>query len=132
MKKIKSFYLNNFLSIVKCCLIGIVATLLGTVLFAVVLKFADLSSTIIKCVSNVIKVFAIFILVVCIRNKCGDKLLIRSLLGGLLYAILTFIIFSILNGSFVLNAGFWFDLLYCVISSMAISVIVSLLNRKSS
>ena len=122
--------LSGLLSIIKCVLIGIISTLIGIVIFSIVLKFADLSSTIISYVNDVIKTFAIFIMVMCIKRKNGDKLLIKALLAGILYAILSFAIFSILNGQFVFNLTFVYDLLFSVIVSAIVSVILNILNSR--
>ena len=131
MQKIKSFNWSNLLTIIKCCLIGIIVTLIGIVIFAIILKFADLSSTIINYVNDIIKVFSIFIMVMCIKRKSGDKLLFKALLSGALYAILTYIIFSILNSGFNFNLSFLYDLLFAVIVSAIVSVIINILNRKT-
>ena len=121
---------SNLLSIIKCVLIGIIATLIGIVIFSVVLKFADLSNTIISYINDVIKVFAIFIMVKCIKRNNGDRLLFKALLAGILYAILTFAIFSVLNGKFVFNMTFVYDLLFAVIVSAIVTIIVNILNNK--
>lgn len=129
MQKIK-FNFSGFISLLKCVLIGIVSTLIGIVIFSVVLKFADLSSTIISYINDVIKIFSIFIMIMCVKRSNGEKLLLKSLFAGVLYAILTFIIFSLLNGSFILNLSFVYDLLFAVITSAIVSVIINILNRK--
>ena len=95
MQKIKSMNWSGLLNIIKCCLIGIVTTLLGTVIFAFVLKFLSLSSKFIAYINDIIKVF------------------------------------SILNGSFVFNLKFLYDLLFSVIVSMIISVIINIVGHKN-
>ena len=61
MQKVK-FNFSGLLTIIKCVLIGVISTLIGIVLFSVVLKFADLSGIIISYVNDIIKVFSIFII----------------------------------------------------------------------
>lgn len=129
MQKIK-FNFSNILTLVKCALIGIVATLLGIVVFSVTLKFADLSNLVISYVNDIIKAFSIFIMVMCIKRKSGDRLMFKALFAGIIYAILSFVIFSILNGQFVLNMTFVYDLLFAVIASAIVSVIINILNNK--
>ena len=131
MQKIKSFKLGGLLNIIKCSLIGIIATLIGTVIFAFVLKFANLSSTIINYINDVIKLFSIFIMIMCLKRKGGDKLFLKAIFAGLIYAIISFAIFSILNGGFVFDLSFVYDLLFAVIVSMIVSVIINILNRKN-
>ena len=129
MQKIK-FNFSNILTLVKCALIGLVATLLGIVVFSVTLKFADLSNLVISYVNDIIKAFSIFIMVMCIKRKSGDRLMFKALFAGIIYAILSFVIFSILNGQFVLNMTFVYDLLFAVIASAIVSVIINILNNK--
>lgn len=131
MQKIK-FNFSGFISILKCVLIGIVSTLIGIVIFSVVLKFADLSSKIISYINDIIKIFSIFIMIMCVKRSNGEKLLLKSLFAGVLYAVLTFVIFSVLNGGFMFNLSFIYDLLFAVIASAIVSVIINILNRKNA
>ena len=131
MQKTK-FNFSGFLSIIKCVLIGIISTLIGIVIFSVVLKFADLSSMIISYVNDIIKAFSIFIIVMCIKRKDGNKLLVKAIFAGAIYAVLSFAVFSILNGGFVFNMTFVYDLLFALIVSAIVSVIINILNHKNS
>lgn len=131
MQKIKSIKLSGVVNIIKCALIGIVASLIGTVIFAFILKFASLSATVISYVNNIIKVFSIFIMVTCVKRNNTEKLFFKALFAGLIYAILSFVIFSILNGSFVFNISFLYDLLFSLAVSSIVSVIINILNRKN-
>ena len=131
MQKIKSIKLSGILSLIKCALIGIVATLLGTVIFAFVLKVANLSSTFISYINDIIKVFSIFIMVTCLKRMNSDKLLIRAIFSGVVYAILSFVLFSILNGSFAFNMSFIYNLLFAIVVSAICSIIINILSRKN-
>lgn len=132
MQKIKSLNFSSFLSILKCCLLGVVATLAGIVVFAVVLKFVDLSSVAISAVNNVIKGVSIFIMVACINKSNQGKLLFKAVFGGVLYALISFLIFSILNGGIVFDMAFVYDLLFAVAVAAICSVIVNILSRKNA
>ncbi|MBR6778795.1 MAG: YrzE family protein [Clostridia bacterium] len=131
MQKLKSINLSGILSIIKCVLLGIVTTLVGIVLFAVVLKFADLSSGVITWINNIIKALSIFIMMSAIKKVNGENLIIKSIVAGALYAVFTFIVFSIMNGSFNFGLGFLYDLLFAVIVSMIVSIILNLLTKKT-
>lgn len=130
MQKIKINFSNLGL-IVKSALIGIVSTLLGIVVFSVVLKFVDLSSITISYVNALIKAISIFVTILCIKRKGVNKLLFNSVLAGIVYAILSFVIFSILNGQFILNMSVVVDLLFAIIVSIISAVIFSTLKRKT-
>ena len=131
MQKIKSINFSGVLALIKCALIGIVCTLLGTMIFAFVLKFANLSNTFISYVNDLIKLFSIFIMVMCLKRKSEEKLLVRSIVAGIIYAILSFILFSILNASFVFDMTVIYNLLFAIIVSMICSVIINILSRKN-
>jgi len=129
MQKIK-FDFSGLLSIIKCALIGVISTLIGIVVFSVVLKFANLSGSVINYINDIIKVFSIFIMVMCIKRKDGSKLLIKSLFAGVIYSLLSFVVFSVLNGSFEFNLSFFYNLIFAVIVSAIVSVIVNILKQK--
>ena len=131
MEKIKSFKFSSFLNIIKCSLLAILITLIGIVVLAVILKFVDLNSTTIHYINDVIKAIAIFIMVLSVKRNSEDKLLIKSVVAGIIYAVLCFIIFSILNGSFMLNLGFIYDLLFSIIVAVIASIILNILKRKT-
>ena len=131
MQKIKTLNFSGFLTILKCCLIGIVSTLIGTIIFAVTLKFTNLSSTFIYYINNVIKIFSIFIMIMCLKRKVEGKLLIKSVVAGFLYAVLTFIIFSLLSGELVFNSSLIYDLIFSLVVSVISTIILNVASRKS-
>lgn len=131
MQKIKSFNMYGFLTILKCVLLAIAITLVGIVVLAVVLKFADLNSTTISIANNIIKGLAIFFMMFCIKRANGERLLFKSIISGVLYAFLSFVIFSILNGRFMFNMGFVYDLLFAVLVAVIASIILNVLSRKT-
>lgn len=130
MQKNKIINFSWVLSLIKCCLIGIVITLLGIILFAFILKFVDLSSKTISYINDLIKILAIFVMINCVNKFNGNRLLFKSIFAGIIYSILCFTIFSILNGGFNFNLSFVYDLLFSVIVSMIVSVIINIIGHK--
>ena len=131
MQKLKSINWSGFLSILKSCLIGIVVTLIGIVFFAIVLKFADLNSTVITAVNNIIKALTIFFMVFFLKKSGNGKLIVKALVAGLIYAVLSFLIFSIMNGGFMFNLSILYDLLFALIVSVIAAVILNLTSKKA-
>lgn len=129
--KLKSLNFSFLLSVIKCCLIGIVVTLAGIVAFAVVLKFVDVPTNVVGYINDVIKGLSIFVLVLCLKRGNNQKLLLKSALGGAVYALLSLIVFSILNGNFVFNMTIVYDLIFAIIVAVVASVIVNLLSKKA-
>lgn len=131
MQKLKSLNFSGLISIIKCCLIGIIFTLAGIVAFAVVLKFVDVPSNAMGYINNAIKGVSIFVMVLFLKKGNNEKLLLKSAFGGLIYAALSLVIFSILNGSFVFDLTVLCDFAFALIVAVVASVIVNLLNRKA-
>lgn len=131
MEKVKSFKFLNILNILKCCLLAILITLIGIVILAVVLKFANLNLTVISYINDIIKAISIFIMILCIKRAGEEKLLLKAILAGAIYSVFSFTIFSILNGGFVFNLGFVYDLLFAIIVAVITSIILNILKRKT-
>jgi len=131
MGKVKSLKFSNLFSMFKSSLLAILITLIGIIILAVVLKFADLSSTAIGYINDVIKAFAIFVMMLSIKKKSEEKLVFKSIFAGIIYAFVCFFIFSILNGNVVFNLGFLYDLLFAVIVAIIASIILNILKRKT-
>ena len=129
MQKVKVNFSGLF-SLIKCCLLGIVFTLLGTVILAIVLKFVDMSSNIIDYINNAIKGLSIFFMLLCVKRTSTDKFFLRSIITGIIYACLSFVIFSLLNGGFSFDISVISDLLFAVIVAIISSVIINLLSKK--
>ncbi|MBE7076739.1 MAG: TIGR04086 family membrane protein [Clostridiales bacterium] len=128
MQKLKSLKL---FSLVKAGLLGIVITLIGMVLFAVVLKFTNLDTKTISYINDVIKAVSIFFVVLLVKRLNG-RLLINGAISGLIYGLLCFLVFSILNGGFEFNLSFVWDLLFAVLVGIIASVIVNVMSRKNA
>ena len=127
----KKLNFSGLFSIIKCCLLGIIFTLAGIVVFAIVLKFVDVPSNAVGYVNNVIKALSIFIMVLFLKRKNSDKLLLKSALGGVVYSLLSLIIFSILNGSVNFNLTIVYDLVFALIVAVVAAVIVNLVSKKN-
>ncbi|MBR2969482.1 MAG: hypothetical protein IKC49_00305 [Clostridia bacterium] len=130
MLKVK-FKFSNIFSLIKCSLLGVVFTLLGTVLFAVVLKWVDVSSLAIDYINNAIIGLSIFFMIMCINKMSVDSLILRSLFAGLLYGLISFFIFSILNGGMVYDMSVLFDITYAIIVSLISAVIIKIFRKKT-
>lgn len=131
MDKIKVSAFSKFIKILKSCMIGLIFTLLGVVLFAIILKFVDLSSNAISYVNDVIKVISLFIVVFLLKKHSEGKLILNSFFAGIIYALISFGVFSILNGKVDFNLTIVYDLLFAVIVSLIIAIMVNLMSRKS-
>ena len=132
MQKLKSLNWSKFLTLLKCCLMGVVVTLVGIVFFAIILKFADLNTTVVNLVNDIIKVVSIFVMIFLVKKSDGEKLILKAIAAGLIYFVLSFIIFSIMNGGFSFNLSILYDILFAVIVSAIVSVILNLTSKKTA
>lgn len=130
MKKLKSLKLSTVATLLKACLFGLLITLVGIIILAVILKFADLSSVVVNCINDAIKVLSLFAVVLIIKKVDGQNLLLKSVFAGLIYAVLAFVVFSTLSGSFVFNMSVVYDLLFAVVSAVVVAVVVNLTSKK--
>ncbi len=128
MSKIKSVS-SNILPILKSVLIGIATTLAGIVIFALVLKFTNINANAVTYVNDIIKGIAIFLMIFALKRKSNSQLFVKSIIAGLIYAVLSFVIFSILNGGFNFNITFLYDLIFAIIVAAVASVILSLFHK---
>ncbi len=131
MQKIKSINFSKILGLIKCSLIGVAASLIGTLIFAFVLKFTNLSSSFIETINNTIRAVSLFVALTCAKKRDG-KMLVKALFIAVIYSILTLFIFGIINGGIRFDMGFLYDLIFSVVASVALAVIINLLSKKSS
>lgn len=121
---------KEFVSILKSVLIALILTLVGVVIFAVVLKFVDLPQNVVSYINDILKVISIFFMVLLIKKHSPNKVIARVIIGSVLYAILTFVIFSIIGGGFSFSVSLLYDILFVVIAGVIVTIITNLLPRK--
>lgn len=87
---------NGFFEILKAVLFALLFCVAYVVIFAVVLRFVNLSDTVIKCVNQCFKALAI--LLGCLLAVRGEKGWLKGLVVGIFFIMLTELIFSLLAG----------------------------------
>jgi putative membrane protein (TIGR04086 family) len=116
----------------KLCkgLLWSVALTLGLVLvFALIIRQANLDDSVIKPVVQCIKVFCILIGVgITIRNTTGRGWLWGGIVG-ILYTVLAFCIFSAIDGSFVIDISALNDLVFAAIIGVISAMLLRGRNR---
>ncbi|MBE7074497.1 MAG: TIGR04086 family membrane protein [Clostridiales bacterium] len=99
-------------SLIKGSLMALSISLIAICIFAFVLRFCDISADAIKPINQVIKIVSILIGAFYALKKNKEMGLITGFLIGILYTILAFIVFSILNGGFSFQASLINDLIF--------------------
>ena len=100
------------LAIIKGSLIALCISLVGILIFAFILKFASISDKAIRPINQIIKGVSVLIGVFVAMRKVDKMGLVGGLLIGLVYTILAFVVFSILDGHFEFNLTLLNDLLF--------------------
>lgn len=103
---------NFFLTIVKGVFTGLCVSLIGILIFAFVLRFTSISDKVIAPVNQVIKGVSIFFAVFVAMKKYRQNGLLTGLLIGLLFTVIAFLVFSILDGGFVFDRTLLNDIIF--------------------
>ncbi|MGN0787837.1 MAG: hypothetical protein ACI4L6_02060 [Candidatus Onthoplasma sp.] len=131
MQKIKSINFSLILQGLKHALIGVVITLICTVVFALVLKFVDVPSVAVSYINDIIKAVSILVMVILIRKANDSNILLKSIGVTLLYSVLSLILFAIMNGGLKFGSSILFDLLFNLIAGIIIAIIVNITKKKA-
>ena len=129
-EKLKKINLSLISSILKASLIGVVASILLVLIFAFVLKFVNLNSGTISLIDQIIKIISIIISIIVLNKMSAESLLIKGLFTGALYSILTFIVFSILNGGFSFSVGLLSDVAFSALVGGVSAILINMIKKK--
>ena len=118
-----------FSSVVRAAFLTVIASLIGVLIFALVVKFADISDIAIKIVNQFIKTVAVFI--GCFFSFSGGRGLIKGVLTGLFSAILLYLIFALMSGAEVFGIKTLVDLAFMsVIGAISGIIAVNLRGKE--
>ena len=93
------------------------------------LRFSDISEEVIKPVNQIIKIVSVLIGAYIGMKGCREMGLITGFFIGLFYTIVSFVVFSLLNGSFCFRSSLINDVIFGGIAG-AISGILAVNLRK--
>ncbi len=129
-EKIKNFNISLIFNILKSSLFGVVTSIILVLAFAFVLNFVDLNSSVISIVSQVIKIFSILVGIIALNKISSGKLIIKGAILGVVYYLITFVVFSLLNGGVVLSNEIITDALFSALIGAIVGIIVNLISKK--
>ncbi len=116
-------------SIFKGVIYAVVLTLILVLVFAMVIKWANLDDTIIKPVMQVIKVLCIFMGTrITIKNATNMGWMYGGIVG-MLYMMFTFIIFSLVDGNFVIGFMAINDLIFQTVAGVMSAFLIRMRNK---
>ena len=122
---------NNSLmkQVIKGTLHGVIATLVLVVVFALIVRFAGIGGGAVRVIAQIIKVVSIFYAVRVTLRNIGKFGYLYGAVVGLLYMVLSFFIFSILDSEFSVTVGLLNDILFAIAVGV-FSAIVMRAGRK--
>ena len=130
-KLLKSEEKGVFLkALLKGSLFALSISLIAICIFAFLLRFFDINSDLIKPINQVIKIVSILLGTFLALKNVKEMGLITGFLIGIIYTMLAFIVFSILNGCFVFEPSLVNDLLFGGIAGGIAGVIAVNFKRK--
>ena len=112
-----------FLSITRGVLVALSVSLVCILLFAVLLKFFDMSDMGIKIANQVIKIVSVALGVGVSLKRDKKNGIAKGLLIGVLYTVVSYLVFSLLTSSFVFSKTIIFDTLFLGLSGMIFGII---------
>ncbi len=102
---------KNFLPIIlKGALLTVISATVGVMIFAFIMRFCSLPSSIIKPINQFIKILSVFI--GCFSSVKGSVGFIKGALIGAVGTTLTYALFSLLGGALTFNLSFFIDVLF--------------------
>lgn len=127
LKKINFTLIGNIL---KASLIGVVTSIILVLIFAFVLKFVDLNSHVISLVDQIIKLLSVVVAVLIVSRVTPENLLIKAVLTGVIYSILSFVVFSIMNGGVHFTVAVLTDLAFCGAVGGIFAILLNIFRKK--
>jgi len=129
-EKLKQINLATITTVLKSSLIGVIVSILLVLLFAFVLKFVDLSAGTISFVDQIIKVLSIAVAVILLNRQNNGNLLAKSLFVGAVYSVLTFVVFSILNGGINFSLAIFTDIVFSALVGGVVAILLNIIKKK--
>ena len=100
------------LNIIKGSFWGVAFSLVCILLFAFIIKFTSISESVISPINQIIKVLSIFFACFITSKKIKSHGWLVGIFIGLLYSVLSFLIFSILDGYFAIGINVLNDIAF--------------------
>lgn len=121
---------NLFFAILSGTIVAISVTLVLILLFALLIRFCNISDKWIFPINQVIKIISMFVGAIVFLKKHREKGFLKGILLGLSYYILSYIIFSILQGGFTLAINNLYDFILTTLMGGLIGIIVVNIMKK--
>ena len=121
---------TRVLSIIKGAFWGVAFSLICILIFALIIKFTSISEKAINPINQIIKVLSILFACFVVGKKVKKSGIIMGLLTGILYTLLAYVIFSILDGHFSFGLNVLNDITFGAIIGIFSGIICINLRNK--
>lgn len=118
----------SFARLVLSTIIAVIVSLGLILIFALLIKWFEWGDGVIAPVNIVIKILSIAVAVI-IATKNGNKSLLKGVIVGAGYIILSYIAFSALLGSFSLSIENLWDLIFGIVVGGIIGIICNIVKK---
>lgn len=115
---------SGFLQILKGAIFAVSISLVGILLFALLIKFTNLNEKWILPINQVIKIVSIFFGIMLAFNRGTNKGFLKGMLIGFIYTVLAYVVFSILARQFSFTLNSITDMLFGAIIGGISGIIV--------
>ena len=122
---------SNILNLLKGTLAAVSTTLILILLFALLIRFFDISDSWIFPVNQVIKVISLFVGIISTIKLDSKNGFLKGLLLAISYFLLSYIVFSILQGRLAFALTNLYDFLITALMGGIIGIIVVNIKRKN-
>ena len=129
-EKLKKINLTLVASILKASLIGVIVSILMVLAFAFALKFVDLNSATISLIDQIIKIVSVVAAVGVLSKSNSQSLLVKGIAVGAVYSLLTFVVFSVLNGGLNFGVATLTDMVFSAMVGGATAMLLNILRKK--
>lgn len=123
MDKKMNFKKSDMFDVVKSVLIAVVTCLILVLIFAMIMKFAELPDGVIMPVNIMIKCISV-VTGVLFGIKVSEHGAIKGLMTGVLFVLVTYLLFSVINSDFSINMMSLVDGIIMIIQGTITGVIV--------
>lgn len=120
---------KDFFEIFKGVIFSLIISVLTVIVFAIIVKFANLSSKTVEIVNIALKIISILTGTL-LAVGSGRQGLFKGGIIGLLFVLVSYLVFSLINGSFSVNPLTAFDVIFCLVAGL-LSGVFAVNVRKS-
>lgn len=123
MEKVLSNKKQKIAGLVKGVLFSLIFTAVAVLLLAVLYKFVEMSDGAIKIANQIIKIASVALGVKIALKKDKSKGLLKGAIVGVLYTILSFVLFSLLAKNFSFSLSLVTDIVFAGLVGLIFGVL---------